>query len=85
MTAAASDGRKLYAFRYSSDGASPSLFFCVGQSFTDAHGRYRLTPGDGSLLVLSEPLDEAPESWREVPEGHMLTAEGGDVTLARFR
>jgi glutamine amidotransferase len=85
MTAAVSDGRALWAVRYASDAAAPSLFFCTGERFYDpAHG-FRPVPGDGSVLVLSEPLDEAEDWWREVPQDFALFADGGDVALGPFR
>jgi glutamine amidotransferase len=85
MTAAAADGRRLLAFRYSSDRTSPSLFFCTGAKFYDPRHGFRPTPGDGSVLVLSEPIDEAEDWWREVPEDFVLRAEAGEVELRPFR
>jgi len=84
MTAAASDGRQLFVFRYSSDRKSPSLFYCTGERFFDPVHGFRPTPGDGSVLVLSEPFDEAEDWWREVAENQVLIAEGGDVMLEPF-
>ncbi|MBM3584424.1 MAG: class II glutamine amidotransferase [Alphaproteobacteria bacterium] len=85
MTAAVSDGRALCAMRYASDAEAPSLFFCTGERFYDpAHG-FRPVPGDGSVLVLSEALDEAEDWWREVPQDFALFADGGDVALEPFR
>jgi glutamine amidotransferase len=85
MTVAASDGRRLWAFRYASDGAAPSLFYSIGERFWDPRQGFRPVPGEGSVLVLSEPLDDAAEAWwREVPQGHALVAEGGEVELMPF-
>lgn len=64
FTSALSDGDNLWAFRWASDGCAPSLY-------------WRRT-GD-ALIVVSEPLDNERELWREVPQGCMLTAQGGRV------
>jgi len=61
FTAALTDGRDLFCFRFASDDAPPSLYF-------------RET-ADG-LLVVSEPLDDDIAGWREVPAGHVLEACG---------
>ena len=80
MTVAASDGERVIAFSYSTDRASPSLFYITGPSLAERIGR----DAAGAVLVLSEPLDEATEDWIEVPDRHMLTARAGEVTLAPF-
>jgi predicted glutamine amidotransferase len=63
FTAALTNGRDLYAFRYAANDTANTLYF--RQS------------GD-ELLVVSEPLDEDRERWTEVPEGHGLVARGGE-------
>ena len=77
MTAAASDGARVIAFRYSSDHASPSLYYIRGESLSRRIGR----GAEGAVLVLSEPLDEATDEWIEVAEAQMLIAHDGEVTL----
>lgn len=85
ITAAASDGRKIVALRYSSDRQSPSLFFAAGGDVAVEDGECRFSPGRGSVLVLSEPLDAVPGFWVEVPEWHALIVEDGMVALEPFR
>lgn len=70
FTAAFTDGQKLYAVRYASDGKPPSL--------------YTKTAADGSVLVVSEPLDEAAEGWQPVPAQSFLTIENGHITHQPF-
>jgi glutamine amidotransferase len=84
ITAAASDGRRIVALRYSSDRQSPSLFFASGSEIAVLDGECRFTPGRGSVLVLSEPLDAVPDYWIEVPEAHALVVEDGMVALEPF-
>jgi predicted glutamine amidotransferase len=71
-TIATTDGESIWAFRYSSEGKSRSLFFS-----TDVRALRALYPenellqqfDDESRLVVSEPLgDELPGAWNEVPE-----------------
>ena len=57
FTAALSDGRSLWAFRWACDAQPPSLYF-------------RHTPS--GLVLVSEPIDENRANWREVPRGHAL-------------
>lgn len=73
FTAAASNGRQVFAVRYSSDGQSPSLFY----------GRPHVEGADLSCapqaMILSEPLDANSANWVEVPEAHVLVAEAGRI------
>jgi glutamine amidotransferase len=67
FTAASADGESLWAYRWSCDGHPPTLY-------------YRETAG--SLLVVSEPIDDRAQGWREVPKGCVLAARrGGGVAV----
>ncbi|MSP02445.1 MAG: class II glutamine amidotransferase [Acetobacteraceae bacterium] len=77
MTAALADGDRLYALRYASDENPPSLFFAEGGEIDVQGDSVRFTPGRGSVLVLSEPLDMHDGPWHEVPAGHVLETRGG--------
>jgi glutamine amidotransferase len=70
FTAALSDGKRLYAFRYASDDTATSLYY------RDA--------GD-QLVVVSEPLDQDRSHWKPVPPGHFIVAaDGRPVALEPF-
>jgi len=84
LTAALSDGQRLIAFRYSSDGQSPSLFHAEGAAVTVQDGCCHFARGAGSVLVLSEPLDTVEGCWHAVPEGQVLTVDQEVVSLAPF-
>ncbi|MCC6469243.1 MAG: class II glutamine amidotransferase [Alphaproteobacteria bacterium] len=84
IAAAASDGRRVVALRYSSDRQSPTLFFASGGEVSVLDGECRFSQGRGSVLVLSEPLDAVPDYWVEVPEAHALVVEEGMVALKPF-
>jgi len=64
FTATLSDGVTLWAFRWSCNEVPPSLY-------------YRET-GSGVILV-SEPIDDHPAGWQEVPRQGTLTVRGGKV------
>ena len=64
FTAAITDGQDLYAFRWASDDKAPSLYW---------------REDEGGLVVVSEPLDDAHDHWREVPKGCALVARHGQA------
>lgn len=71
MTAAFSDGRRLFAARYATDGMAPTLY-------------HRWSVGLRGRAVVSEPL-EAGECWEAVPQGSFCTFEGDAVAVEPFR
>jgi glutamine amidotransferase len=76
MTIATSDGTRIWAFRYSSDGRARTLFYSTAIETLEL--MYPNTPvmrevsaalGREGRLVVSEPLgDELPGAWNTVPE-----------------
>jgi glutamine amidotransferase len=68
LTAALTDGARIFAIRYASDSKPPSLYWC---------GR-----GD-RLMIVSEPLDAEAHQWNDVPAGHVLIADT-EVRTAPF-
>jgi len=88
MTVATTDGETVWAFRYSSEGRSRSLFHSTDVS-TLRH-QYPDNPvlhdlSDDTRLVVSEPLGDLRGAWREVPEATCLTVRGGSEELQDFR
>ncbi len=84
MTAAFGDGDSMVAARWSSDGKSPSLHYLAGGSVTSDEGRIAMAPGAGAAVILSEPLDEDEDGWPEIPEGSLLVANSGGVSISSF-
>ncbi len=84
MTAAVSDGARIYALRYSSDGQSPSLYYGEGGAIDVVDRRARFRSGKDAVLVLSEPLDENGYDWREVTEAHIVSISRGGVEVQPF-
>lgn len=84
LTAALTDGHRIFAIRYASDAASPSLFHATADGVRDAEGSCLSTGDAAALLVLSEPLDGVSEHWVAVPDAHVLVAENGHVAVTPF-
>jgi glutamine amidotransferase len=68
FTAALTNGRDLFAFRWACDGKAPTLYYRAG--------------GNG-LLVVSEPLDEDHDRWTPVRQGEVLIARKGAALETR--
>lgn len=71
MTAALSDGKRLYAMRYATDDAAPSLY-------------YRWSATRGGMAVVSEPLEAEEGGWNVVPPNSFCTFEGEAVKIETF-
>jgi len=85
MTIATSEGRSLWAFRYSSEGDSRSLFYSTRMDtlkalYPDAVELQGLS--EETRVVVSEPLGDLPGVWNEVPESHVgIVRPGADELL----
>ncbi len=87
-TVATTDGETIWAFRYSSEGKSRSLFYT-----TDIPTLRRLYPKrelfqEASVdvrLVVSEPLGDVPGVWNEVPEATVSVIDRGHDEMRPFR
>ena len=87
MTVATTDGRTIWAFRYSSEHDSRSLFFSTRMDALKAHypelvELARLS--DETRVVVSEPLGDLPGTWHEVPESHVGLVQPGEDELRPF-
>jgi len=88
MTLAVLDGRTLYAFRYSSEGKSRSLFYSASIKTLRRHFPNVETFSDDARAVVSEPLgaiEDAARVWIEVPESSAVVVAAGDVDVAPLR
>lgn len=87
MTVATTDGDTTWAFRYSSEGRSRSLFHSAGISTLRA--QYPDNPvlhalSDDARLVVSEPSGDLQGAWREVPESTSIVVHGGEADVLPF-
>jgi predicted glutamine amidotransferase len=87
-TIGVSDGESLWAFRYSTERRSRTLFISA-----DAQTLKRLQPDnprlerllEGDRVVVSEPLVDLPGAWHELPESSVLVVgPDGAHTIGPF-
>ena len=71
LTAAFSDGETLFAVRYASDEAAPSLW-------------HRWSDSRGGRAVVSEPLETDESGWEVIPQGSFCAFRGDSVEIRPF-
>jgi len=88
MTLGMTDGKSIWAFRYSSERDSRSLFYS-----TDVRTVRKLHPererlqevSDESRFIVSEPLGDLTGAWNEVPESSYGVIQEGEDELRPFQ
>lgn len=71
LTAAFSDGQRLFAVRYATDDHAPTLY-------------HRWSDSRQGRAVVSEPLETGEDGWQEVPPGSFCIFEGAEVRIEPF-
>jgi predicted glutamine amidotransferase len=87
MSVATTDGQRVWAFRYSSEGRSRSLFYSTSVATLRAQypdNRTLHALSDETRLVVSEPLGELVGAWNEVPESSYGVIQQGQDELKTF-
>ena len=87
MTLAVSNGKQLWVFRYSSEGASRTLFHS-----TDIRTLRKLYPdiprfasvSEETRMVVSEPFVDLPGAWNEIPESTYGVIANGENAFHPF-
>ena len=88
MTIGTTDGKSVWAFRYSSERRSRSLFFStdmrtVREMYPE---RPRLQEvSDETRIIVSEPIVDLAGAWNEVPESSYGVVQEGEDELRPFR
>jgi glutamine amidotransferase len=87
MTVATTDGENIWAFRYSSEGRSRSLFYSTAiqtlrMLYPDDARIQQLS--DEARIVVSEPLGSLIGAWNEVPESSWGVIQPGQDALHTF-
>ena len=88
MTIGTTDGSSVWAFRYSSEGKSRSLYYSTDmRSVREMYPeRPRLQEvSDETRLIVSEPLLDLPGAWNEVPESSYGVVQEGEDELRPFQ
>ncbi len=71
LTAAFSDGERLYALRYASDDQAPTLY-------------HRWSDSRNGRAVVSEPLESDEAEWQEIPQKSFCVFQGEQVAITPF-
>ena len=87
MTVATTDGTTVWAFRYSSEGTSRTLFY---STLVDTlRAEYPDNPvfqqlSEETRIIVSEPLSDLAGIWNEVPESSYGVVQAGQDELRPF-
>jgi glutamine amidotransferase len=87
-TIATTDGERMWAFRYSSEGKSRSLFFSKHiPTLREIHPEREIFDevADDARLIVSEPIGDIPDAWNEVPESSCGVVGEGEDQLRAFK
>ena len=85
MTLGLSDGKRLWAVRYASDGDAPTLFYS-----RDLEHLLLVNPGlherirPGARAIVSEPIGRFAEMWAPVPHGALVVVDGPGIEVRAF-
>jgi glutamine amidotransferase len=87
MTVATTDGTRIWAFRYSSEGSSRSLFHSTNiamlrEMYPENSLLHEVS--EETRLIVSEPLGDLPGAWREVPESSCGVVQPGQDEIRPF-
>jgi predicted glutamine amidotransferase len=87
MTVATTNGSRIWAFRYSCEGNSRSLFYSTDKeslrdSFEDPEMGNRF--GDNTRFIVSEPLGDIPGAWNPVPESSCVFVSSSSLEITPF-
>ena len=88
MTIGTSDGKSVWAFRYSSEGDSRTLFYSTDvRTVRELHPELEVLQlvSDETRIVVSEPLGDLSGAWNEVPESSYGVVQDGEDELRPFQ
>ena len=87
MTVATTNGEIIWAFRYSSEHDSRSLYYSTRMDALKAlypESAELAGLSDETRVIVSEPLGDLPGAWNEAPESHVGIVEPGADELRPF-
>jgi glutamine amidotransferase len=87
MTVATTNGESIWAFRYSSERNSRSLFYTTAvETVRQLHPELDILElvNDETRLIVSEPLRDLPGVWNEVPESSWGVVQPGEDEIHTF-
>ena len=77
-----SDSRRLWALRYASNDAPPTMY--LGRESAAMQYAGLTGGGEGDVLVMSEPLDDVGDNWQLVEPSSLVTVDRGEISAAAF-
>ncbi len=85
MTVGVSDGESVWAVRYASDRAAPTLYYSrdIGE-IAALNPKLAELLGEQSRVVVSEPVGKYAETWMEVPQSTAVWVHGGQIEFRPF-
>ena len=78
------DGERILAVRYSSEGKSRSLYHSTSMKALQAIYPHLEDFSADARVIVSEPLGELKEAWEEIPESTAVIVDGGAVEIRPF-
>jgi predicted glutamine amidotransferase len=84
MTLGISDGKSLFAVRYSTSGRSRSLFHSVTRDATTEIAPQAGRFSRDARAIVSEPLNTLQGEWIPVPESTLVSITGRDISCEPF-
>ena len=87
MTVGTTDGDRVWAFRYSSEGNSRTLYYSTAVSaLRELHPEVENLRGvsDETRVIVSEPLGDLVGAWQPVPESSYGVVQKGEDMLGDF-
>ena len=88
MTIGTSDGKSVWAFRYSSERDSRTLYYSTDvRTVRTLHPELEVLQlvSDEARIIVSEPLGDLTGAWNEVPESSYGVVQDGEDELRPFR
>jgi predicted glutamine amidotransferase len=88
MTIGTSDGKSVWAFRYSSERDSRTLYYSTDvRTVRTLHPELEVLQlvSDETRIIVSEPLGDLTGAWNEVPESSYGVVQDGEDELRPFR
>lgn len=81
MSCALSNGKNLYTMRYASGELVHSQYYSTHADCLKEINENNVAMPPSSVVVVSEPLDQSMEHWKEMPAGSFATIHGGKIHI----
>ncbi len=84
LSCAISDGKSIFTVRYSTEKRQNTQYFSTSiKCLQDINQDYSTIPKN-SIFIVSEPLDDFCDSWKEVPPSSFVTFNNGKAKIEKL-